>query len=174
MKNETAKIKTQLNQIETAAELISLIMWQGVSTKQDDICRMQDIIGNSTIEELDRLANFTGDNSGKPGTQKYFYQLLSVIWRWDDMIEFWNKHTNPDHKKLEEVKVELQRHKEWLKQKTDRVVDLNSQLEEAATVAVNAQSENRKLQQALHDKDREIMELKAKLYDLMVKENGAA
>ena len=167
MKYETAKMKTQLSQIETAAELLTLVGWQGVSTKQEDISRMQDIIGHSTIEELDRLANDKGTQSG-------FYHLLSVIWRWDDLIEFWNKHTNPDHKEMEEVKVELKRHKEWLKQKTDRVVDLNSQLEEAATVAVNAQSENRKLQQALHDKDREIMELKAKLYDLMVKENGAA
>ena len=70
----TAKMKTKLEQIETAAELVTLVSWQGVSTKQEDICRMQDIIGHSTIEELDRLANFTGDKSGKPGTQKYFYQ----------------------------------------------------------------------------------------------------
>lgn len=178
-------IITTLDQVTTATELVGLVSWQGVSTKQEDISRMQDIIGHSTIGELDLLANDIGadgypDNpksqvfSGRRGTRDTFYHLLSVIWNWQDLLDFWNKHTNPDHKKLEETKAELQRHKEWLKQKTDRVVDLNSQLEEAATVAVDAQSENRKLQQALHDKDREIMELKAKLYDLMVKENGAA
>ena len=76
--------------------------------------------------------------------------------------------------KQEELMEELKRYKSWHQNDTDRIKELNGQLEEAATAAVNAQSENRKLQQALHDKDREIMELKAKLYDLMVKENGAA
>ena len=174
MKQETAKMKTQLSQIETAAELVNLVSWQGVSTKQDDICRMQDIIGNSTIEELDRLANFTGDKSGKPGTQKYFYQILSVIWRWDDLIEFWNKHTNPEHKEMKELKEELQRHKTWKQQDAARIKELNGQLEEAAKQWSEEFQKKCQLEDQLKARNQEIIELKAKLYDLMTKENGAA
>ena len=180
-----AAIKTQLDQIETATELVALVSWQGVSTKQEDICRMQDIVGHSTIEELDRLANDIGadgypDNpnsttfSGRRGTRDTFYHLLSVIWNWQDLLNFWNEHTNPDHKALAETKKELKKYTDWHIGDSSRIHELNGQVEEAANAAVNAKGEVSKLQQTLKDKDREIMELKAKLYDLMVKENGAA
>ena len=170
----TAKMKTKLEQIETAAELVTLVSWQGVSTKQEDICKMQDIIGHSTIEELDRLANFTGDKSGKMGTQSYFYHILSVIWRWDDLIEFWNKHTNPEHKQLEEANELLMKCEKELKFANEILEKKNKDGEDFRKRYCELLDKSMDQEKAIAAKDREIMELKAKLYDMMVKENGAA
>ncbi len=157
------KIKTKLEQIETAAELVSLVNWQGVSTKQEDICKMQDIIGNSTIEELERLANDTGDNrTGRQGTRNNFYHILSVIWRWDDLIEFWNKHTNPDHEELYTTKVKCKELEEDNARLKASIKDFEKNLLKYQDLA----SDRAK---ALREKDEEIMRLKAKLYDMMTK-----
>lgn len=170
----TGKMKTKLEQIETAAELVTLVSWQGVSTKQEDICRMQDIIGHSTIEELDRLANFTGDKSGKMGTQSYFYHILSVIWRWDDLIEFWNKHTNPEHKQMKEANELLMKCEKELKFANEILEKKNKDEEDFRKRYCELLDKSMDQEKAIAAKDREIMELKAKLYDMMVKENGAA
>lgn len=160
------KIKTKLEQIETAAELVSLVAWQGVSTKQEDICRMQDIIGHSTIEELDRLANDTGDNStGRRGTRENFYHILSVIWRWDDLIEFWNKHTNPEHEELREAKAKLNELDEIATNRSKDAVQWKEMYHNQANRANEAEKKVEKL-------EAEITKLKAKLYDMMTK--GAA
>lgn len=167
------KIKTKLEQIETAAELVSLVAWQGVSTKQEDICRMQDIIGHSTIEELDRLANDTGDNStGRRGTRENFYHILSVIWRWDDLIEFWNKHSDPVHEALREAKAKLKGMEEEnakLKGRLDKAYDQQEHYRDEYTQTLD---KNMDMEKTLKQKDEEIMKLKAKLYDMMTK--GAA
>lgn len=162
----TGKMKTKLEQIETAAELVSLVAWQGVSTKQEDICRMQDIIGHSTIEELDRLANDTGDNrTGRRGTRENFYHILSVIWRWDDLIEFWNKHSDPVHDELRKAKAKLRE----LEEENARLVASRNDFEKNLLKYQDLAVERSR---ALKEKDEEIMKLKAKLYDMMTK--GAA
>lgn len=90
-------IITTLDQVTTATELVGLVSWQGVSTKQEDICRMQDIIGHSTIEELDLLANDIGadgypDNpksqvfSGRRGTIKQTRE-----WVLDKKMPWWDR-----------------------------------------------------------------------------------
>ena len=180
-------IKTKLEQIETATELVALVSWQGVSTKQEDICRMQDIIGHSTIEELDRLANDHGqcDANGNPdpdgtwycgrrGTRDTFYHLISIIWNWQDFLNFWNEHSNPDHKALAEAKEELKKYKDWHIGDSSRIQELNGQIEEASGKWCEEFRKRADLERQLAAKDLEIMELKAKLYDLMVKGNGAA
>ncbi len=171
----TGKMKTKLEQIETAAELVTLVSWQGVSTKQEDICRMQDIIGHSTIEELDRLANDTGDNrTGRRGTRENFYHILSVIWRWDDLIEFWNKHSDPVHKQLKEANALLAKCEPALKHANELLDKKNMDMDDFHKRYCEVLDKSMEQEETIAAKDREILELKAKLYDLMVKENGAA
>lgn len=48
---------SKYDDIKTAAELVAEVRAHGLSLDQEDICRAQDIFGNSPIEELVRLAN---------------------------------------------------------------------------------------------------------------------
>ena len=79
--------------IKTARELITNIRLHGMSTAEEDICRIQDIFGNSTYEELADLANDIGrtDDNGKPdpngkwssgkaATRGTFYSTLFKVW----------------------------------------------------------------------------------------------
>ena len=170
----------ELKDIKTAKELIEHIQIHGMSTIQEDIVIMQDIIGHAPIEELYLLANDIGRNdengnpdpkgswsSGRKGTQSTFYSLIFHIWSWEDAVRFWNQHTNPDHE--QRVIVEAQnadlkdgrdRMRAEIEVKYESIKTLEKQLRE-----VKAESQN--LKNVLNRKDAEIQALKAKLYDLM-------
>ena len=152
-------IKTKLEQIETATELVQLVSWQGVSTKQEDICKMQDIIGHSTIKQLDELAN---DNK----TQSTFYHLLSVIWSWEDLIKFWNVHTDPGYKELRELRDRKNKDDAVTKSEKAEAAHWRDMFNHQVVKAQNAEKKVAEL-------ETEILKLKAKLYDMMTN-NGAA
>lgn len=154
-----AGLKTKLEQIETAAELVALVSWQGVSTKQEDICKMQDIIGHSTLDQLDVLAN-------DKNTQSRFYHLLSVIWNWEDVIRFWNEHTDPGYKELRELRKTAKDMEEQIRQADIDRVTLGDMRNHQAERAHSAEQKVKEL-------EAEILKLKAKLYDMMTN-NGAA
>ena len=82
---------SKYDSIKTAADLVAEVQLHGLSTAQEDICRAQDIFGDSPIKELIRLANDIGrDNSkgepdpkgtwggGRKGTQGTFYMILHL------------------------------------------------------------------------------------------------
>lgn len=178
-------IITTLDQVTTARDLVALVSWQGVSTKLEDISKMQDIIGHSTIEELDLLANDIGadgypDNpksqvfSGRRGTRDTFYHLLSVIWNWQDLLDFWNTHTNPDHFRVKELEEKVKKAEAACKKFNEDYNELRKGAEELSNHKMKLTEVAMDQKNRLAAKDREIMELKAKLYDLMVKGNGAA
>ena len=153
-----AGLKTKLEQIETAAELVALVSWQGVSTKQEDISKMQDIIGHSTLDQLDVLAN-------DKNTKSNFYHLLSVIWNWEDLIRFWNEHTDPGYKELRELR----------EHSKDMEEQINRAAQEKATSRdmYNHQAERaRNAEKKVEELEAEILKPKAKLYDMMTN-NGA-
>lgn len=168
--------------INTAKDLVREVMAHGRSTKQEDIVRMQDIFGHSSIEELAALANDIGRNdangnpdpkgtwsSGRKETRSTFYSILFSIWNYEDATRFWNQHTNPEHEKLEALEVEFKtlrtrneqltaRRDELLedaKRGTEYMAELNNRLTEAVARAEAAEAE--------------IIQLKAKLYDLITK-----
>ena len=160
--------------VKTAKDLLTEVQAHGLSTKIEDICRAQDIFGRTSIEELDALANDNGmDGSmstGRRGTQAVFYQVLFYIWNWEDATRFYNQHSNSEYKKLRETVADDQKIKEQLAKATE---DVRREHE----VVVNERSKVIKLEQELewissdlHDREMTIMGLKAKLYDLMVKE----
>lgn len=99
---------SKYDSIKTAAELVREVKNHGLSTVQEDLNRAADIIGNTEIGELVRLANDIGRNNenGEPdpkgtwnsdriATQNTFYSIISHIWHWEEVTRFWNQHTNP-------------------------------------------------------------------------------
>lgn len=181
---------SKYDSIKTAAELVKEVQMHGLSVAQDDLNRAADIFGNSTIEELVALANDIGRNnengepdpkgsfsSGRRPTRDTFYSIISHIWNWEEVTRFWNRYTNPDHEKLAELRdanIGLKNSIGQLRNQLEASkaeVKAEHETRLAATASeLKAQKEIDRLGAELHFKDMEIMELKAKLYDLMVKE----
>ena len=171
-------MSSKYDQITTPAELVSEIRFHGMSTEQEDICRIQDIFGNAPIEELVRLANDIGRNnekgepdpkgswsSNRPATQSTFYMILSHIWNWEEVTRFWNQHTNPQTEELKE----LRSTNNGLTAKLDKLL---------ADQKVNDGDINRLERQLIDAQHRaeeaeaEVIQLKAKLYDLLAEKKG--
>lgn len=171
------------NSIKTASELVSVVQMHGLSLDQESLNRVADIFGNSTVEELVRLANDIGRNNehGEPdpkgtwssdrkATQGTFYSIISHIWNWEEVTRFWNEHTNPEREELTELREANRKLNEELslstvqknKEHEMRLAETSEKLDAKATAD--------RLAAELHDKEMEVIELKAKLYDLMVKE----
>ena len=185
-------MSSKYDSLQTAAELVAEVQAHGLSLTQEDIVRAQDIFGHSTVEELVALANDIGRNnengepdpkgtwsSGRHETRSTFYFILFKTWNWEDAVRFWNQHSNPEHEEVVELraklKAEMAEHaktKEALKEQkisTDAehkflLIEKGKRIEQGDKI--------RSLEAEVHERDMTIMELKAKLYDLMVKEEG--
>lgn len=177
----------ELKDVKTAKELIEHIQIHGMSTVQEDIVIMQDIIGHAPIEELYLLANDIGRNdengnpdpkgtwsSGRKGTQSTFYSLLFHIWNWQDAVDFWNRNTNPEHEKRvivdaqnNDLRAARDRMRKEIDSKSEELEYLHHQLNES-------RDSDQGLREVVNRKDAEIQALKAKLYDLMTKEEVTA
>lgn len=172
---------SKYDSIQTAAELVSEVRFHGLSTAQEDICRAQDIFGNSSIEDLVALANDIGRNNdqGEPDpkgswsssrqpTQSTFYMIASCIWNWEEVTRFWNQHTNPERIELVEAKRQIKKltaENEQLKKRRD---ELLASEEEVGQKLWEMGQEKGKVEIELEVAKKEVVELKAKLYDLMV------
>lgn len=180
-------MSSKYDTIKTAADLVREVQNHGLSTDQEDICRAQDIFGNTSIEELARLANDIGRNNdqGEPDpkgtwssnrkpTQGTFYMIAFSIWNWEDATRFWNLHTNPEH-------MELQGEKKNLKTQEDIAKVLAAKLDKEQEARTTAEEGYNRLVGRCNEAERraeaaeaEIMALKAKLYDYMTKEEKTA
>jgi len=173
--------------IKTAKELLEKVAMQGFSTQVEDICKAQDIFGHATIEELVALANDNGRNndkgepdargswsSGRKGFQQTFYSVLFQIWNWEDATRFYNQYSNFP---VIDEKAELQEAKKQVKQLKQEISDLDklerateSMLETEKKKATELEADKKQLEASLESAQEEILKLKAKLYDLMTKE----
>lgn len=170
------------DEIKTAADLVREVALHGLSTKQEDICRAQDIFGNSAVEELVRLANDNGRNdehgnpdpkgswsSGRRATQSIFYSIAFAIWNWEDATRFWNQYTNPDKEMLVKTYEENANLKKQNETLTERRNQLSQEVEEAANKWQSTYEQFREQEERALKAEAEIVQLKAKLYDLMTK-----
>ena len=120
---------SKYDSITTAAAMVKEVQMHGLSMNLDDLNRVADIFGNSTIEELVALANDIGRNnangepdpkgsfsSGREPTRGTFYSLISHIWNWEEVTRFWNLYTNPEREKLYELKLVSRTLKDSLRQ----------------------------------------------------------
>lgn len=172
--------------IKTIQELIAYIAAHGMPTDEESVCRMQDIVGHSTIEELDFLANNIGrcdehgnidpkgSCSGGKNSQKYFYPLIFSIWNWEDAVRFWNQHTNPDKeiltKTYEENRV-LKKRNEELTARRDELLENEKLVADKVSELMEKGFESEK---RIGDLELENIRLKARLYDMMTAEEAIA
>ena len=166
--------------IKTAKDLVSEVMTHGFSTKQEDVIRAQDIFGHSAIEDLVALANDIGRNdengnpdpkgtwsSGRRETRSTFYSILFQIWNYETATRFWNEHTNPDHERIKELEESNKALRSQLEaKKTECETEHKGRLQETAGKR-EAQDKATLCEATIHELNMTIMELKAKLYDLM-------
>lgn len=168
--------------IKTAKELVREASVHGFSTNQEDICRAQDIIGHSTIEELDWLANDIGREnengepdpngtcySGRRGTRDIFYSILFNIWNYEQATRFWNEHTNPERKELNDLRQKNKVMDALAEKVTARNDELEKQTEQAAQEIGKLHEELAEEKRRADEAEAEIIKLKARLYDLLVK-----
>ena len=167
-------MKTKLEQITTAAELITYTLAFGVPTDPESICRMQDIFGHSSYEELSELANSTKNGENRShDTQNAFYSLLFKIWNWTDAVRFWNDYTNPQKPELKELKEKNDVLAERNKYLTDRRDELNNQLNDGAKQITELMEDGAEMRGRIFQLEEEVTRLKAKLYDMITAEAGA-
>lgn len=174
-------MKTKLEQITTAAELITFITAFGTPTDLESICRMQDIIGHTGQDELIRLAQDNGTetdgthtwSTGRRGTQKETLSLLYTIWNWEDATRFYNNHVNPEYRKAKEEAKKARQEAEEAKAEAEKARKNSEEWKEAATKikanwrdsATDAEAQKARADAA----EAENLKLKAMLFDYMTK-----
>lgn len=169
--------------IKTARELVSFVKAHGMSTKTEDICRAQDIFGNSTIEELDDLANDIGRNnddgepdpkgtwsSGRMETRSTFYSILFHIWNWEDATRFWHQHSNPEYEELKVLREERRKLGEQVKQLTARRDELLADTKRGTEYIGELNSRLTDTEARAEAAEAEVVKLKARLFDLLIKD----
>lgn len=181
---------SKYDKIQTARDLVMEVRFHGMSLKQEDIVRAQDIFGNSTIEELADLANDIGRNNenGEPDpkgtcsstrvpTRDTFYSILFHIWNWEEATRFWNQHSNPDREQIAVAQIESKTLRAEVKEQEKRIERYQQDLDLAQEAEAAAKERAKEyayqiddLKATIESKDAEIMRLKAKLYDLLTKE----
>lgn len=169
--------------IKTARELVSFVKAHGMSTKMEDICRAQDIFGNSTIEELDDLANDIGRNnddgepdpkgtwsSGRMETRSTFYSILFHIWNWEDATRFWHQHSNPEYEELKVLREERRKLGEQVTQLTARRDELLADTKRGTEYIGELNSRLSDTEARAEAAEAEVVKLKARLFDLLIKD----
>lgn len=169
--------------IKTARELVQAVRISGLSTATEDICRAQDIFGHSTIEELEELANDTGRNnengepdpngswsSGRAATRGTFYSILFNIWNWEDATRFWNQHSNPEYEELKKLREDRRILESRIEKLTARRDELMEQVKTGADATLENWNKFREQEERAEAAEAEIVKLKARLYDLLIKE----
>ena len=160
--------------IKTAEELVDYTIIHGTPCDMESICRMQDIFGHSSYEELSELANSTKNGEKRSlDTQNAFYSLLFKIWNWTDAVRFWNDYTNPQKPEFKELKEKNDVLAERNKYLTDRRDELNNQLNDGAKQITELMEDGAEMRGRIFQLEEEVTRLKAKLYDMMMAEAGA-
>ena len=157
---------SKYDNIKTAADLITEVSLNGLSTAQDDLNRAADIFGRSSIKDLAALANDAqcksedGYSTGKPSTSSTFYFIAFSVWNWEEATRFYNEHTlllpTKYREATDKLKVETKR--------ADQATENWHKYEASSKEQWNAR---RATEDALEAAQQEIVALKAKLYDLM-------
>jgi len=153
---------SRYDSIETALDLVREVRAHGLSLEQNDINRAADIFGHASIKELTDLANDVGavnedgfNVANFQRTSSTFYSIAFTVWGWEQATRFFNEHTNPVTKDCKEQARELDECKKQLKLANNL---LNACRKDHANYI--------KIQMDLVKANQEILELKAKLYDL--------
>ena len=160
-------------------ELVKLINMSaatgGLDVTNEAICEYQDMIGHSSIEQLNELAN---------GTQKEtFYRVYGVAYGTIAAIKFYCENSRKlaeiieEHEeaaldaeeRADEAERKAKQWKESAEAWQNRCIEQSQRREEAEKEGCRIIDEKSELQTQLEEAQREIVELKVKLFDLMNK-----
>lgn len=144
----------------TPKEIVEEVEYHGLSTKQEDICRVQDIFGRAPISTLVELSN--GMRSEK------FYMILFHIWNWKEATDFYNQYSNP---KFAELKCNSELYEQCnksLKEKVSENERLERAVNEKQSARIKAEEKVGLAELKIAELEQQIIELKAKLYDVLI------
>ena len=122
------------------------------------ICDMQDMIGHSTVQELRELSN---NDQYKPT----FYRIYGYAYGTVEAIRFFTKNSD----KLDQI---IRERDEAICDRDDLTDDLNKVNEKVKSIELENRELTRKLETTnaiIDSQAQEIIQLKARLYDLMNK-----
>jgi len=138
-------------------ELLVEVKRHGLATDCENICTVQDILGRSSVNELDVAAE--GD------FRSTLFHIVFAVWDYDRATGFYNNH-NGVNENLRKKEKEILILKKDLNASQLNEKNLREQVD-----SLNGKSTELKSLKEQHEADQvEIMQLKAKLYDLMVSE----
>ena len=157
--------KSKYDSIKTAEELMKEVDARGISTKEEDICRAQDIFGHSSVEELKGLAR---------KRRSLFYFIAFKIWGWEDAVRFWNETSNIDYENAKKLREEVEDLKRTISARDKLIKSMEVSRNYDREKRAELEEENRKLREE-HQESRlenagnemEVQRLKAKLFDMM-------
>lgn len=166
-------MKSKYDSIKTARELIEEVAFHGISTKEEDICRAQDIFGHSTVSELSALAR-SKEEFGNQSIRSLFYFIAFKIWGWEDAVQFWNETSNIDYENAKKLRKEVEDLKRTISARDKLIKSMEDSRNYDREKRAELEEENRKLREE-HQESRlenagnemEVQRLKAKLFDMM-------
>ena len=161
---KTTKERTfDYNNFKTAVEMFDHIRFHGLQVDNASISRAQDLIGHSTEDDLAQIASKEHAD--------IFYNVLIHVWDFERIIRFYNKYSNPDYRRIKEEsdghKRNYKEASEMCSQRNIKIAELNVEIE---TLEARCKQDGEALYKAVTERDalrRQVMELKAKLYDIM-------
>ena len=136
-----------------------------LANDNDAITVYQDLIGHATVEENKALANESALN-------ETFYRIYGVAYGTVAAIKFYMQNSNKVYNleaELDDYKEELERLRTMHKNSEERAKFWEDKSEEYKGQLEEAKRDMEGTVNELEKRDKEIMELKAKLYDLMQK-----
>lgn len=159
---------TKFEQIEKLEDLITYINCFGRPTDTESICRMQDIVGHTALEDLIKFATDDGTkiedgnkwSTGRRGTKATTMNLLFAIWDWERATEFYNLYVN-------QVAIKNREDAAKAKDLTENLTKREDELKKTGTKLAEMITEQAKLRRDLEKAEAEILKLKAKLFDYM-------
>ena len=128
--------------------------------KDIDMTSALDIINGSTTQELCEAANGLH--------QDFFYKLLTKLWPWKDVIDFYNRYSNMDLKEEREVNAgKTDQLKKDLVMAENAKIELENTLSETRNkyLEIIGRMEAEYSKERIY-KDGVIYRLKARLYDI--------
>lgn len=155
---------SKYDNIETAADLIREVRAHGLSTATEDIVRAQDILGHSTVGDIDFLAS-GGEkdcygNAKHDWIQRTLFHVVFACWDLERAVALYNQHVTGYPSQLQEAQGKLRQEMEEHAAAKEMARTYHEELEAKKTTLLLAEYERDELRS-------EVQKLKAKLYDLM-------
>lgn len=139
---------------------------RGLDTDMESITQYQDLIGHATLEENADIAN-------TPELTETFYRIYGLAYGTVEAIKYYMNNSNKVigmRYEIDEYKGVIESLKNAEQVQKERAEDFKGKLEEAKRDMDGTMNRISLLEGALAERDAEIVQLKAKLFDLITRE----